>query len=39
VLGLAKPVLRVHYELEDLDRPGLAELVDAFVASRRPRRA
>jgi predicted GTPase len=39
VLGLTKPVLRVHYELEDLDRPGLGVLVDEFVAARRPRRA
>jgi predicted GTPase len=36
VLGLAKPVVRVHYELEDLDRPGLGALVDDFVAARRP---
>jgi predicted GTPase len=35
VLGLAKPVVRVHYELEDLDRPGLGALVDDFVAARR----
>jgi predicted GTPase len=39
VLGLAKPVVRVSYELEDLDRPGLGALVDAFVAKRLPRRA
>jgi predicted GTPase len=36
VLRLAKPVVRVHYELEDLDRPGLGALVDDFVAARRP---
>jgi predicted GTPase len=36
VLGLAKPVVRVHYELEDLDRPGLGALVDDFVAARCP---
>jgi predicted GTPase len=34
VLGLAKPVVRVRYELEDLDRPGLAGLVDDFVATK-----
>ena len=34
VLGLEKPVVRVHYELEDLDQPGLAALVDDFVAAR-----
>jgi predicted GTPase len=34
VLGLAKPVVRVHYELEDLDRPGLGDLLDEFVAAR-----
>jgi hypothetical protein len=32
-------VLRVCYELEDLDRPGLGALVDEFVAARLPRRA
>jgi len=34
LLGLTKPVVRVHYELEDLDRPGLAALIDEFVATR-----
>jgi predicted GTPase len=39
VLGLTKPVLRVSYELEDLDRPGLGALIDDFVATRLARRA
>jgi predicted GTPase len=34
VLGLEKPVLRVSTEFEDLDRPGLAALLDDFVARR-----
>jgi predicted GTPase len=34
VLGLTKPVVRVHYELDDLDRPGLGALIDDFVATR-----
>jgi predicted GTPase len=38
LLGLEKPVARVRYELEDLDRPGLGALVDDFVASRLRRR-
>ncbi|HVP29770.1 MAG TPA: cyclic 2,3-diphosphoglycerate synthase [Myxococcota bacterium] len=33
VLGLAKPVVRVRYELEEAERPGLGAIVDAFVAS------
>jgi predicted GTPase len=34
VLSLDKPVVRVHYELEDVDRPGLAAHVDDFLAKR-----
>jgi len=33
-IGGSKPVVRVRYELADLDRPGLGALVDAFVAER-----
>jgi predicted GTPase len=34
VLRLTKPVVRVRYELEEVDEPGLGALVDAFVAGR-----
>jgi predicted GTPase len=33
LLGLAKPVVRVRYELEEVEEPGLGALVDAFAAS------
>jgi len=33
VLGLAKPVVRARYELEEMDDPGLGAIVDGFVAS------
>jgi len=33
-LRLAKPVLRVRYELADLEEPGLGALVDAFARER-----
>ena len=33
VLGLTKPVMRVRYELEEVDEPGLGAVVDAFAAS------
>jgi predicted GTPase len=39
VLGLEKPVLRVRTEFEDLDRPGLAALLDDFVTRRLAARA
>jgi hypothetical protein len=32
-------VVRVRYELEEVDEPGLGALVDAFVAERLPRAA
>ncbi len=32
LLGLTKPVVRVRYELEEVDAPGLGSIVDAFVA-------
>jgi predicted GTPase len=35
VLGLAKPVVRVRYELEEVDEPGLGAVIDAFLAARR----
>jgi predicted GTPase len=34
LLGLTKPVVRARYALADLERPGLAEWVDAFLAQR-----
>ncbi|RIL04474.1 MAG: GTPase [Proteobacteria bacterium] len=34
VLALTKPVVRVRYELEEVDEPGLGAIVDAFVAGR-----
>lgn len=34
VLGLTKPVVRVRYELEEVESPGLGGVIDAFVASR-----
>jgi predicted GTPase len=33
VLGLTKPVLRVRYELEEVESPGLGDVIDAFAAS------
>jgi predicted GTPase len=33
-IGGTKPVVRVRYELEDVDEPGLGALVDDFVAAR-----
>jgi predicted GTPase len=33
-IGGSKPVVRVRYELEDVDEPGLGALVDAFVSER-----
>jgi predicted GTPase len=36
LLGLEKPVVRVAYELEEADEPGLGVLVDAFVDERTP---
>jgi predicted GTPase len=33
-IGSVKPVVRVRYELEDLDEPGLGGLVDSFLAER-----
>jgi predicted GTPase len=36
LLGLAKPVVRVGYELEEVGEPGLGVLVDAFVDERTP---
>jgi predicted GTPase len=36
LLGLRKPVVRVRYELEEADEPGLGVLVDAFVDERSP---
>lgn len=35
VLGLAKPVVRVRYELEEVEEPGLGAIVDAFAAAQR----
>jgi len=35
-LGLGKPVLRVRYELEERDDPGLGAVIDRFVESRVP---
>lgn len=32
LLGAAKPVLRVRYEFEEMDSPGLAARVEAFLA-------
>jgi len=37
LLGLEKPVVRVRYELREVDEPGLGAIVDAFVAERLPR--
>jgi predicted GTPase len=34
VLRLEKPVVRVRYELADLEEPGLGALVDAFARER-----
>jgi predicted GTPase len=34
-LRLSKPVVRVRYEYEDMDEPGLGACVDAFLAQRR----
>jgi predicted GTPase len=31
LLGIRKPVVRVRYTLADLERPGLAEIVDEFL--------
>ena len=36
LLGLAKPVVRVRYELQEVDEPGLGAIVDAFAAERIP---
>jgi predicted GTPase len=33
-IGGTKPVIRVRYELEEVDEPGLGALVDAFVSER-----
>jgi predicted GTPase len=38
LLPLARPVVRVRYEFADIDRPGLAEAVAAFL-DRHPRPA
>jgi len=32
VLGLTKPVVRVRYELEEVELPGLGGVIDAFAA-------
>jgi predicted GTPase len=37
VLALTKPVVRVRYELEEVEEPGLGAVVDAFVARMRTR--
>jgi predicted GTPase len=37
LLGLTKPVVRVRYELEEVESPGLGAAVDAFFASHRHR--
>jgi len=34
LLGLSKPVVRVRYDLQEVDEPGLGAIVDAFVAER-----
>jgi len=34
LLGLAKPVVRVRYELQEVDEPGLGAVVDEFSAER-----
>ena len=36
LLELDRPVVRALYEFEEVDRPGLGEAVDAFLATRRP---
>jgi predicted GTPase len=36
LLRLEKPVVRVRYELEEADEPGLGAILDAFVAARVP---
>jgi predicted GTPase len=35
VLGLAKPVVRVRYEIEETESPGLGGVIDGFVSSLR----
>lgn len=37
VLGLTKPVVRVRYELEEVESPGLGAVIDEFVAAQRRR--
>jgi predicted GTPase len=37
LLGLTKPVVRVRYELEEVESPGLGAAVDAFVEAHRHR--
>jgi predicted GTPase len=34
LLDLAKPVVRVRYELEEVDEPGLGAIIDEFAAER-----
>jgi predicted GTPase len=34
LLGLSTPVVRVRYELQEVDEPGLGAIVDAFAAER-----
>jgi len=34
LLGLSKPVVRVRYDLVEVDEPGLGAIVDAFVSER-----
>jgi len=34
LLGLSKPVVRVRYELQEVDEPGLGAIVDAFLDER-----
>jgi len=36
-LGLAKPVVRVRYQYEDVDEPGLGARIDAFLAREKGR--
>jgi len=37
VLGLAKPVVRVRYDLTEVESPGLGAIVDAFAKEAAPR--
>ena len=39
LLALTRPVARVHYELEEVESPGLGAVIDEFVAAQRRRAA